>query len=145
MKYDVIYREGAVCLPAAAFLHCESLSELRLLMLLSYDRALGDADEVTLAEQLGCSVEEFSLTVASLREKGLLAPEKKPIPTGAAKNMSGEAMAAVIDGDMRIKQLLDECQKMCGKTFTPTDISKVVSLHTELKLDPETKRPAFDF
>ena len=137
MKYDVIYRDGAVCLPAAAFLACEDVKELKLLMLLSYDRALGDADAVTLAEQLGCTEAELTVTVASLREKGLLSPERKLTPSGASKNLSGEEMATAIDGNLQLKQLIEECQTICGKSFTPTEISKLVSLHTELKLDPE--------
>ena len=57
MKYNVLYKDGAVCLPASAFLNCETLLEVRLLMLLSYDRALGDADDSVLCEQLGCNTE----------------------------------------------------------------------------------------
>jgi DnaD/phage-associated family protein len=134
----VFYKDGAVCLPAAAYELCDDLLSLRFLMLLSYDRAMGDADEITLAEQLGCTEEEFLSIVASLREKGLLEPEKKLKPSASTKNLTGDEMASVIDGSDGMKQLLEECQALCGKVFTPTDVSKIVALRKELGLDCET-------
>lgn len=76
MKYNVLYKDGAVCLPASAFLNCDTLLEVRFLMLLSYDRALCDADDAVLAEQLGCTLSELEKTSSSLRSKGLLEGEK---------------------------------------------------------------------
>ncbi len=137
-SYDVIFKDGAVCLPAAAYEACEDLLSLRLLMLLSYDRAMSNADGATLAEQLGCTVEELNAAVAGLREAGLLAPEAKKKPSSSAKNLTGQEMAAAIEGDARMKQLIEECQGICGRVFTPTDVSKVVALKTELGLDCET-------
>lgn len=138
MTYEVIYRDGAVCLPAAAFLLCDTLLEARFLMLLSYDRSMGDADEGMLCEQLGCSAEELRAAVASLREKELLAPEKKLVPSAASKNFDGKEIADVIEADPSMKEALDECQRICGKVFTPTDISKVVAIKRELGYDEET-------
>ena len=138
MKYGVIYQDGAVCLPAAAFEACDDLLSLRFLMLLSYDRAMTDADDVTLAEQLGCTEKELCATVTSLREKGLLEPEKKLKPSISAKNLTGDEMASVIDESDGMKQLIEECQALCGKVFTPTDISKIVALRKDLGLDCET-------
>ena len=137
MKYQVIFKDGAVCLPAAALELCDDLTALRLLMLLSYDRALADADEAILAEQLGCSVEALMDTVVRLRENGLMEPEKKLRPSASAKNLTGQEMATVIETDDRMKQLIEECQALCGKVFTPTDVSKVVALKKELGLSCE--------
>lgn len=39
MSYKINYGDGAVCLPAAALDGCGELLQIRLLMLLSYDRA----------------------------------------------------------------------------------------------------------
>ncbi len=138
MKYNVLYKDGAVCLPASAFLNCDTLLEVRFLMLLSYDRALCDADDTMLCEQLGCTVEELIETVSSLREKGLLEAAKKLAPSVANKNLTGKEIAGAIEGDNSLKQLIEECEAICGKVFTTTDVSKIVSLKTSLGLDSET-------
>lgn len=138
MKYSVLYKDGAVCLPASAFLTCDTLLEVRFLMLLSYDRALCDADDTMLCEQLGCTVEELETTVLSLREKGLLEGERKLAPSVANKNLSGKEIAGAIESDNSLKQLIEECEAICGKVFTTTDVSKIVSLKGALGLDSET-------
>lgn len=137
MKYNVLYKDGAVCLPADAFLSCDNVLEIKLLMLLSYDRALCDADDAALSEQLGCTVRELKDIVSALREKGLLEAEKKPARSSVAKNLSGEEISAAICKNGALKQLIEECEGICGKVFTPTDISKIVSLNTSLGLDSE--------
>ncbi len=138
MKYNVLYKDGAVCLPSGAFLICENLLEVRFLMLLSYDRALCDADDTMLAEQLGCSLSELEETVSGLREKGLIESEKKLAPSVSNKNLSGKEISDAIEKNGSLKQLIEECEAICGKVFTPSDISKIVSLNTSLGLDSET-------
>ncbi len=138
MSYKINYGDGAVCLPAAALDGCGELLQLRLLMLLSYDRSLCNADDTVLAEHLGCTLTELSDTVAALRAVRLLEPEKKPVPSAQTKNLAGEEIAAVLNADRDFKQLIDECQNICGRIFTPTDISKLVSIKQELGFDGET-------
>lgn len=138
MSYQVIFKDGAVCLPAAALELCDDLLTVRFLMLLSYDRALANAEDRILAEQLGCTVEELAERATKLRAWGLLEPEKKVRPSVAGKNLTGQEMASVIEADDSMKQLIEECQGLCGKVFTPTDISKVVALKTELGFSCET-------
>lgn len=137
MKYEIIYKDGAVCLPAGAFLHCNNILEMKLLMLLSYDRALCDGDNAILCEQLGCSENELEGAISSLREGGLLSKEKKLAPSVSSKNLSGTEIADAIDRDSSLKQLIEECSGICGKVFTPNDISKIVSLNTSLGYDSE--------
>ncbi len=138
MKYNVLYKDGAVCLPASAFLNCDTLLEVRFLMLLSYDRALCDADDTVLAEQLGCTLTELEEAVSSLREKGLLEGAKKLAPSVSSKNLTGKEISDAIEKNNTLKQLIEECEAICGKVFTSTDISKIVSLNTSLGLDSET-------
>ena len=138
MKYAVMYKDGAVCLPSAALLACDDLLQVRFLMLLSYDRALCDADDTMLAEQLGCTVEELCSTVSALRSKGLLEPEKKLVPTSETKNLTGEVIAQRISENNALKQLIEACETLCGKVFTPTEVSKLVSLNSKLEFDCDT-------
>lgn len=138
MKYEIVYKDGAVCLPAGAFVSCDSILQLRLLMLLSYDRSLCNADEITLTEQLGCTSEELQETVEALRKNGLLAKEKKASATEKNKNLSGEEIAEHIEENKALKQLIEESERLMGKVFTPTEISKLVSLNTSLGLECDT-------
>ncbi len=137
MKYNVLYKDGAVCLPASAFLNCDTLLEVRFLMLLSYDRALCDADDTMLCEQLGCTVEELTETVSSLRKKGLIEGDKKLSPSVASKNLEGEKIADAIENDSEMKQVVDVCQEIFGAFFTPTDTSRIISLKKSLGFDGE--------
>ena len=137
MKYNVLYKDGALCLPSNAFLECETLLEVRFLMLLSYDRALCDADDVALAEQLGCTVAELEAVVTALREKGLLEAAKKLAPSASSKNLESKEIAEVIDNDNIMKQVIDECQEIFGGFFTPTENSRIVSLKNDLGFDGE--------
>jgi DnaD/phage-associated family protein len=138
VKYEIVYKDGAVCLPAGAFDACDSIHEIRFLMLLSYERSLCDADDVTLTEQLGCTPEELHETVEALRKKGLLGKEKKAAPTEANKNLSGETIAACVEENKALKQLIEESERMMVRVFTPTEISKLVSLNTNLGLECDT-------
>jgi DnaD/phage-associated family protein len=138
MKYNVVYKDGAVCLPAAALLVCDDILQVRFLMLLSYDRALSDADDTMLAEQLGCTADELKSVVEALRSKGLLEPEKKLVPTSANKNLTGEDIAEKISENNALKQLIEACEALVGKVFTPTDVSKLVALNTTLEFDCDT-------
>ncbi|MBO5040314.1 MAG: DnaD domain protein [Clostridia bacterium] len=139
MKYNVLYKDGAVCLPASAFLNCDTLLEVRFLMLLSYDRALCDADDTMLCEQLGCTVEELGDIVRSLRKKGLIEGAKKLTPSAANKNLSSKEISDAVEKDNKLKQLMEECEKICEIiSFTPIDRSRIISLHTVLNYDCET-------
>ncbi len=138
MSYKIQYGNEVVCLPAAALESCGELLQLRLLMLLSLDRSMASAEHTVLAERLGCTEEELSDTVAALRAVRLLAPEQRLAPSAQTKNLAGEEIAAVVEKEQGFRQLLDECQNICGKIFTPTDISKIISIRTELGFDGET-------
>ncbi|MBE6637265.1 MAG: DnaD domain protein [Ruminococcaceae bacterium] len=145
MKYTVNYKDGAVCLPADAFLSCRTLQEARLLMLLSYDRSMGDAEEAVLAEQLGCTLEELEEVIASLRRSELLIPEKKVIPTAATKNLTGEEMATLLESDDDLKHLIPLCEDLCGKHLTPTEISQIVALKKERGFSGDTLLLMFSY
>ena len=50
---------------------------------------------------------------------------------------SGEQIANMIDRTPMYKVIIDEVQKVCGTMFTPTEVSRVLSLADYLKLDFE--------
>lgn len=138
MSYRPNFREGAVAIPEEAVNACGDLLQLRLLCLLCSDRALCEADESIIAERLLCSIDEVRDAAEALRAVELLKPEKKLVPSAQSKNLTGEQIAAVIDENQSFRSVIDECETICGKVFTPSDISKIVSLKRDLGLDGET-------
>ncbi len=138
MSYKINFGNDAVALPMSAFENCSTLLELRFLMLLSHERELCDAENSVISERLSCTELELSEAVASLRGKKLISPERKLAPASQSKNLDGEQIAAELEADSAFKTVIDECQKICGRIFTPTDISKIVSLKKELSYDGET-------
>lgn len=140
MSYKINFGEGAVCLPEAALDACAEPLQFRLLMLLSLDGSMKEADDCVIAERLGCTEKELADTVASLRAVKLLAKERR-----GARSLSGEEMACVIESDRQVGPLIDECQNLCGKIFTPSEVSKIVSLRSDLGYDCETLLLLFFF
>ncbi len=135
MKYKASYKSGAVCLPLGALDLCENLLEVRLLMYLSHDLSAGDMDDLQICARLACSEDELKSAVASLRAGGLLEPEQALKPSQLEKNLSGVDMSLVMEQEPEIKTLIDECQNICGKIFTPTDISRIVGMRKSLGFD----------
>ena len=138
MGYKINFGNGAVSLPASAIDTCHNQLQLRLLMLLSYERSYCDADDSEISKRLGCTEKELSVAVSELRAIKLLAPEGKLAPSAASKNLGSEEIAKELSLDTGLKQLIEECQYICEKIFTPTDISKIVSLKKDLGYDGET-------
>ena len=138
MSYTVNFQGGAVCVPSEAFLTCDSLLQIRLLMLLSYDRAMSEADEAVIAEALGCTLTELNEAVVALRRVELLAPEKKATPSVATKNLTGEEIADLLGADEELRRLLPLCGEFCGKVLTPTETSQIVALKKECGFDAES-------
>ncbi len=138
MGYKINFGSGAVSLPASVIDTCHNLLQLRLLMLLSYERQFSEAEDPEIAERLGCTEKELSEAVSELRAIKLLAPEKKLAPSASSKNLGSGEIAREIDNSGELKHLIEECQYICGKIFTPTDISKLVSLKKDLGYDGET-------
>lgn len=137
MRYTVSYKSGAVCIPAEALSSCDDITALKFLMLLSYDRGYGDAEDDEICKVLSCSEEQLKNAVAYLRGNGLIEPEKKQTPSAQDRAIDGEAMSAILDSDADMKNMIDECQKICGKIFTPTDISRIIGIK-KLGFDCET-------
>lgn len=142
MGFSINYKSGAVCIPADA-IENGNLLQLRLLMLLSYERELCSAGGHELAVRLGCRDEEIEEAAAELIKSGMLSDteavqrKKALTPSAESKNYTGEEISALLEGERGMKQLIDECQGVCGKIFTPTEVSKIVSLHDRLGLESE--------
>ncbi len=135
MKYKPLFKGGAVALPLDALDLCENILEIKLLMYLSYDLRAGDMEDSELCARLACSEEQLQQAVASLRACGLMEPERALKPSQLERSISGKDMSLIIEQDSEMKKLIDECQTICGRIFTPTDISRIVGMRKNLGYD----------
>ncbi len=136
MGYKLKFGDSAIAIPEAAIYACEDVLQFRLLMLLSTDKSLCEADESIIAERLGCSEDELNDTVEALCASGLLEQRKLTV-SASDKNLSGEQIAMAVQGDPEFTLLLDECQMICGKIFTPSDISRLITIKSNLGFSNE--------
>lgn len=138
MSYKPDFSEGAVAVPEAAIDACGDLLQFRLLCLICSDRTMCEADDSVIAERLLCSADEVRAAAEALRAAELIKPERKLSPSAQSKNLTGEEIAEIIEGDEGFRGFIDECENICGKVFTPTDTSKIASLRKYLGFDGET-------
>lgn len=68
-----------------------------------------------------------------------LKPAVEPAPKfSACPDYDGKTLAAIISGNQSLSQIMSECQKLIGKTFTPHDTEIFVGcLYDWLSLSPE--------
>ena len=117
------------------FLSRASADELRVLIAM----ASGTGEPARLAEMSGVSAEavlaaiRFWAASGMVSAEGLEAPEKREAPR---PSYSGEEMERICeDGDM--KELIDVCSVILGKTMTPAETESILYLHDGLRLDFE--------
>lgn len=63
--------------------------------------------------------------------------EKKLLRIDSPPDYTGEEIENIFQKDINLKGLIEECQKIVGKVFTPHEISKIVALSDYLKLEHE--------
>ncbi len=137
MKIEWLYGGSVLCLPGRAveFLSRASADELRVLIAM----ASGCADSARLAKMSGSSEEAVLAAVRFWAEAGMIsadgiaAPERRET---SRPSYSGEEMERICgEGDMR--ELIEVCSVVLGKTFTPAETESILYLHDGLRLDFE--------
>lgn len=141
------YGEDAIAVPAAALASGAGELELRLLLLFCSGRVYREKDENELAGLLSCTPEEISRAIAFWRESGVVCdPESdtesgrsaiKAAPAEKLPVYSGLQLEQVLEKEKTLKLVIDECQKLTGNIFTPTEAGKVAAMHGELGLCSE--------
>ena len=120
---------------------CSEL-ELRLLCALAVnDKLLADfeANADDLAHALNCKRSEVDRAFNFWRGAGALRLAGTTAPAPAAIKQSnphytGKELAEIIDKD-ELSGLIDECQRILGTTFNPTDINTLVTMYHYLGVD----------
>ena len=146
MKYDLLFGKSAFCLPGSAvdYLAKASQTDLRVLMALGSGRF---ADENALASHIGADVSAVRGSLEFWRGTGVLEysateqvqAQKKPVkaPEVTRDDYTSDEINKKCDENPTLRETIDMCQSILGKTFTKTEISCIVYLSDHLRFDDE--------
>lgn len=161
MKIQIQYGNGVCTIPLRAVTE-ENAERVDLLVLmhLSADPSLADSPEL-LAKKVGCSRKNAESAIDFWLERGILAKTdelqteqphtektektehifhaEKTVSTELVRpQYSSEELAEMVGrSDGMIRSLIDECQRITGKVFSPTESWRVASLVEHLGLEVE--------
>lgn len=146
MKYDLLFGKSAFCLPGSAvdYIAKASQTDLRVLMALGSGRF---ADENALASHIGEDVSAVCGSLEFWRGTGVLEysatervqAQKKPskAPEVTRDDYTSDEINKKCDENPTLRETIDMCQSILGKTFTKTEISCIVYLSDHLRFDDE--------
>lgn len=157
MEIKINFGTEACAIPAAALHVGASALDLKLLILLSSNAAIRNSFcPQDAAKLLGCDAKSVEVSLDFLTKSGLLIArdlEISNITVKSVKSENGASVTVVTDADMphytgkEIKELfstdtalsglVNECQRVLGKIFTPTEASKVIGLSEYHRLSHE--------
>lgn len=159
MKLKIQYGNGVCTLPLRALSEKGAeRTDLLALMHLSVDPSLSD-NIPSLAKKIGCTQKKAESAVEFWLECGILAlcdPTEAETEIAAVPSSSDAAvpksvsrfetrpkydsseLAEIIERDEgSVRQLIDECARILGRIFTPTETAKIVGLVDYLGIDFE--------
>jgi len=157
MEIKINFGTDACAIPTAALHIGASALDLRLLILLSSNHALRDDFLVSDASKiLGCDEKSVEISLDFLVKSGLVLSREAQISSVTVKNIqseNGASVTVVTDADMphytgkelkelfstdtALSGLVDECQRVLGKIFTPMEASRVIGLSEYHRLSHE--------
>lgn len=137
MKIEWLYGSSVVSLPGRSvdFLSRASADELRILIAM----ASGAKDPAQLAKTSGISEGAALAAIRFWADAGVISADGPAVPERrepSRPSYSGEEMERICaDGDM--KELIEVCSVILGKTMTPAETESILYLHDGLRLDFE--------
>ncbi len=140
MKAELIYGRSVLNLPGACISYLAEASADEMRVLLALGAEMGATLE-TLSRMTGLSEERVLNAMERWKNAGLVETEgfwEKAIPEKdlSRPSYTGEDMARIAEeGDM--KELIDVCSAILGKTFTPTETESLFYLRDGLRLEFE--------
>lgn len=157
MEIKINFGVDACAIPVSALHIGASALDLRLLILLSSNRNLRENFSVgEAANILGCDEKSVEVSLDLLTKSGLLLSRDMQVSNVTVKNIQSENGAQVTvltDADMphytgrelknlfasdtALSGLVDECQRILGKIFTPTEASRIIGLSEYHRLSHE--------
>ena len=151
MKLSLSFSQGEVkaaltSLPSSDLLKDATAEDLRVLICLIAKE--GDCTLESLAHDAGCSTAKVKGALAYWQECGVLvegngtAPkssEQKPqkAPIGLSRDLlpRGEDENAAYITAHSMEELINECQRLMGRLFNPTEIAVIVGMNEQLGFD----------
>lgn len=139
MKIEFLYGRSVLNLPGGVLgaLARASGEELRVLIAL----AAGEQETGRIAEVSGVASEEIPAAVrfwsgaGVISASGLEMESAVHMPSGRPAYSGAEMERICSEGD--VKELVDVCSAILGKTFTPTETESILYLYDGLRLDFE--------
>lgn len=143
MKTEIILKDDTITLPRALYdkLTIADENELRVLLTVACEQnASNDFDTQKCADALGISINDVENALQFWRGAGIIKTSgKKSISAKTAPsakndipNYSGEQINTLFEQHAELSKLIEECQKIAGKTFNPFEINKVVAMYDYL-------------
>ncbi len=140
MNYRFFFRHGVLNLPdsvLSSLAQADKLSVCALLYLAKYP----DCDRETLSAKMRadgvlCSASQLKRAEEFWYQKGVLCDANAQNDEVASQKKSAslpiyesqELAQKLTEGESEIGILADDCQRLAGKMFTPTDLSRIVAL-----------------
>lgn len=139
MKIEFLYDRSVISLPGGSLdtIGRASAEELRVLLALAVEKN----DIGRLSELSGVCADRIPAALRFWSEAGVIAaedlePERAVRIPSDRPAYSGEEMERIC-AESDVKELIDVCSAILGKTFTPTETESILYLHDGLRLDFE--------
>lgn len=157
MEIKINFGTDACAIPTAALYSGANALDLRLLILLSSNPATRNDFSVSdAAKILGCDEKSVEISLDFLTKSGLVLSRGAEISNVTVKNIessNGTSVTVLTDADMphytgkeiknlfasdtALSGLVDECQRILGKIFTPMEASRIIGLSEYHRLSHE--------
>ena len=118
-----------------------ALDEGDVISALAYWRGVGVlsyGDDERTADEVSAPTPEKAKTEEKLKKTEAEAPKKKALLSAEMPKYTGIEISAMLDKDGgKLREMIDECQQLMGRIFTPTDTTTVVGLCDWLGLEAD--------
>ena len=140
--FNIDFGQEVIPVPAGALQCGAGSTELRLLLLLCSGKTYREKSTSELAGLLDISEDEVKKGLDFLLKEGLIyenskKPKQKALRKDQLPTYSGLELEQVLQSEKALAVLIDECQKIVGHIFTPTEAGKVAAIYKELGLSCE--------
>lgn len=152
MKIDIIYGNDVFVIPKSEVMTkivSAEASDLRLLLLIASDELLRkDFNAEIAAKTLGCAKSDIESSLKfwigagifkSSDEKSSAPAQKttnpKLLPDNDRPKYTGKEIGEILNKNKNLQWLLNECQNIIGKIFTPTEFNQIIGLVEYLRFE----------
>ncbi len=155
-KIRLSFAKGACAVPSAAFSAPANAFDFKLLLLICDDGVLRENFSVEKAAGiLSCDEKTVETSLDFWYRQGILSDPVSVsnvsvqvrtsengtnvtvVEDGSIPHYTGEQLRKLFESDTALSGLVDECQRMLGKMFTPTEACKIIALSEYYRMPHE--------